>query len=39
MPPNTTDIELGSNDSRIILTWLKTNGTDVTLSDQAGFHC
>jgi hypothetical protein len=34
-PPNTTDIKLSPDDNHIILTWLKTNGTDVTLSDQA----
>jgi predicted RNA-binding protein (virulence factor B family) len=34
-PPNTTDIELGSGDKRIILTWLNTNETTITHSDQA----
>jgi hypothetical protein len=33
--PNTTDIKLSSDGNRIILTWLKMNGTDVTPSDQA----
>jgi hypothetical protein len=33
--PNTTDIKLSSDGNHIILTWLKTNGTDVTQSDQA----
>ena len=32
-PPNITDSELGSDDKRIILTWLKTNETDVTQLD------
>lgn len=34
-PSNATDIELDSDDKRIILTWLKTNEKDITQSDQA----
>lgn len=34
IPPNTADNKLVNlDDKRIILTWLKTNGTDVTQSD------
>lgn len=32
-PSNITDIELNSDDNRIILIWLKINGTDESQSD------
>jgi hypothetical protein len=34
-PSHTTDIKFGSDDNRIILTWLKMNGTDIAQSEPA----
>lgn len=32
--PNSTDVNLNSDDKHIVLTWLKVNGTDVTESEK-----
>jgi hypothetical protein len=32
--PNSTDVNLNSDDKHIVLTWLKINGTDVTESEK-----